>query len=394
MSDESETKATNETQVKKDWVDLYKRYRPFQLRSVVGQANVVTSLTNAAKSNKFNHAYLLAGAYGSGKTSFARILASLMVCPNRKPDSPYVCGKCKYCIGVHDGHCVDVTEINGASQTGVDDARDLEKNASFSPQELKKKIYIIDECHRLSSAANSALLKILEEPPPYVHFIFCTTDPDKMLSTIISRCQRYILTKIPANLAAERLDLIANREGISIEKGVSRYITGLSNGSLRDAIGNLEQIALFTNGNITMENTTSFFGHPEKRIIYEMVKFIAGGNVSALLMSANDLIMANVEPREILSEISNVLRNIFIVKAFSREGKPPDGELIEVNDDELEVVKAIANDLSLPMLQKMADSFSVVEKRVAVNINVRWIVEAALVQCALIVNSELQKSLK
>lgn len=393
MSNDSDETPQVATETR-NWVDLYKRYRPFQLRSVVGQTNVVTSLTNAAKNNKFNHAYLLAGAYGSGKTSFARILASLIACPDRKPGSQYVCGKCKYCIGIHAGHCVDVVEINGANQTGVDHARELEINASFSPQELKCKIYIIDECHKLSSAANSALLKILEEPPPYVYFIFCTTDPDKMLPTIISRCQRYMLTKIPVNLSAERLELIAKREGISIESGVSKYIAGLSGGSLRDAIGNLEQIALFTDGNITMDSTVSFFGHPEKRMIYEIVKFIVSGNVSALLISANDLIMANVEPRAILSEISNVLRNIFIVKAFSRDGKIPDGDLIEVNDDELEVVKAIANDLSLTMLQKMADSFSVVEKRVAVNINVRWIVEAALVQCALIVNSELQKSLK
>lgn len=378
----------------KNWVNLYKHYRPFQLCSIVGQKNVVTSLTNSAKRNSFNHAYLLAGSYGSGKTSFARILASLMVCPDRKPGSPYVCGKCKYCIGVHEGHCVDVVEINGASQTGVDDARELERNASFSPQELKKKVYIIDECHKLSSAANSALLKILEEPPPYVHFIFCTTDPDKMLPTIISRCQRHILKKIPSKLVAERLELIGDREGIKLEKGVSRYIAGLSDGSLRDAIGNLEQVAIFADGDVTMETMTSFFGHPEKRMIYEIVKYIANGNLSGLLMCVNDLIMSDVEAREILAEITNVMRNIFIIKAFGKDGKLPPGELIDINDDELEIVKTIANELSLTMLHKMAESFSIVEKRVAVNINVRWIVEAALVQCALIVNSEVQKSLK
>jgi len=389
MSDEEKVVAEP-----KSWSNLYKSYRPFQLCSVVGQQNVVTSLTNSAKRNSFNHAHLLAGAYGSGKTSFARILASLMVCPNRKPGSPYVCGKCKYCLGIHEGHCVDVMEINGASQTGVDAARELEKNAFFSPQELKKKIYIIDECHKLSSAANSALLKVLEEPPPYVHFIFCTTDPDKMLSTIISRCQRHILKKIPSKLMAERLELIAKREGITLENGVSRYISKLSDGSLRDAIGNLEQVAIFADGKIDMESMTNFFGLPEKRMIYEIVKYIANGNVSGLLMCVNDLIMSNVEPREILAEITNVMRNIFIVKAFGKDGKLPPGELIELNDDELEIVKVIANDLSLAMLHKMAESFSVVEKRVAVNINVRWIVEAALVQCALIVNSEVQKSLK
>jgi DNA polymerase-3 subunit gamma/tau len=375
-------KITPERDKADKWLNLYEKYRPFQLRSVVGQKNTVTALTNAAKRNSFNHAYMLSGNRGCGKTSLARILASLMVCPDRKPSSDLVCGKCKYCNGIHEGHCVDVFEINGANQTGVDDARELEKAASFSPQELSRKVYIIDECHKLSSAANSALLKILEEPPPYVHFILCTTDPEKMLPTIISRCQRYMLTKIPSNLIAERLELISKHEGITLEAGVSKYIAGLAGGSLRDAIGNLEQAAVFSDGNITMDNTISFFGHPEKRIVYEITKFISTGNASALLLSVNHLIMSNVDPKEVLSEISNVLRNIFIVKMFNKEGKEPSGELIDVNEDELEIVKSIAKDLSVNALQKMADTFGSVEKRVAVNINVRWIVEAALVQCA------------
>lgn len=393
MSNELETIEATENK-SRNWVNLYERYRPFQLCSIVGQKNVVTSLTNAAKNNSFNHAYMLAGAYGSGKTSFARILASLIVCPDRKPGSAYVCGKCKYCNGIHEGHCVDVIEINGASQTGVDDARELEKAASFSPQELKRKVYILDECHKLSSAANSALLKILEEPPPYVYFILCTTDPDKMLGTIISRCQRYILTKIPSNLMAERLDLIAKKEGMKLESGVSRYISGLSNGALRDAIGNLEQAAVFCKGNLTLDSVVEFFGHPNKRIIYDIVKLIIKNDLSTLLLKINDLILSNSDPKEILLEISNVLRNIFIVKTFSKEGKQPSSELMDINDDELELVKSLANEIGLPALQRIAESLSVVERRVAVNINARWIVEAALVQCSLIVNSEAQKLLK
>lgn len=377
----------------KNWTNLYQRYRPFQLCSVVGQKNVVRSLTNSAKKDSFNHAYLLAGAYGSGKTSFARILASLIVCPNRKPGSPYVCGKCKYCNGIHAGHCVDVTEIDGGDQTGVDEARELKKNASFSPQELKRKIYIIDECHKLSSAANSALLKILEEPPPYVHFIFCTTDADKVLRTIVSRCQRYLLTKIPSTLMADRLDLIAKNEGMKVEPGVTRHIARLSDGSLRDAIGNLEQVAVFSNGDVTMQTAATFFGHPERRSTYEIVKLISQGNISTLLLRINDLIMSCVEPKEILLEVSNVLRNLFIMKSFGRDGKSPGG-LIDVNEDEGEVIKAISEDISLGALQRMADSLGSVERRVAVHINERWIVEAALVNCALIVNSEAQKSIK
>ena len=376
------------------WNNLYQKYRPFQLRAVVGQQNVVKSLSNAAKRESFNHAYLLAGAYGSGKTSFARILASLIACPDRKPGTDVVCGKCKYCEGIHAGHCVDVMEIDGGEQTGVDEARELKKHASFSPQELKRKIYIIDECHKLSTAANSALLKILEEPPPYVHFIFCTTDQDKVLRTIVSRCQRYSLTKIPTDLMAERIDLIATREGIKLEKGVSRHIARLSDGSLRDGIGNLEQIAVFSGGDVSLQTAASFFGMPEKRITYEIVKMISQGNVSALLLKVNDLIMSGVDPKEILLEVSNVLRTVFIAKSFARDGKIPDLSMLDVSDEELTVIKTMANDMSLPVLNRMADSLSSVERRVAIHINDRWIVEAALVGCALLVNTEAQKSIK
>lgn len=378
----------------RQWTNLYQKYRPFQLRAIVGQQNVVKSLTNAAKQNSFNHAYMLAGAYGSGKTSFARILASMIVCPDRKPGSDLVCGKCKYCEGIHEGHCVDVVEIDGGDQTGVEEARELKRDASFSPHELKRKIYIIDECHKLSSAANSALLKVLEEPPPYVHFIFCTTEQDKVLKTIVSRCQRHKLTKIPSDLMGERLDLIAGKEGIKLEKGVARHIARLSDGSLRDGIGNLEQVAVFCGGAVTLQATAAFFGMPEKRVTYEIVRMIVQGNMSGMLLKVNDLIMSCVDPKEILLEVSNVLRSVFIARAFARDGKEPDLSMLDLNEDEAEVIKGLSKDVPLEALRKMADSLGNIERRVAVHINDRWIVEAALVNCALILNNEAQKSIK
>jgi len=305
-----------------------------------------------------------------------------------------VCGKCRYCESIHAGHCVDVVEIDGGEQTGVDDARDLKKSTAYTPLELKRKVYIIDECHKLSPAANSALLKVLEEPPPYVHFIFCTTEADKVLRTIVSRCQRYRLTKIPSELMAARLELVASKEGVKVEPGVARHIARLSDGSLRDAIGNLEQVAVFTDGNVTMQSTTSFFGMPEKRATYELVRLIAQGNASGLLLKANDLIMSCVDPKEILLDVSNVLRNVFIARSFAKDGREPDLSMLDVNDDEAEIVKGLAKDMPLEALRKMADSLGTVERRVAVHINERWIVEAALVGCVLILNNEAQKTIK
>lgn len=383
----TETPITTPIPLKK-WSDLYRHYRPIQLDEVVGQQNVVKSLSNSAKRESWNHAYMMAGAYGSGKTSFARILASLMVCPNRKPGSVEVCGRCRYCVNIHAGHCVDVIEMDGAEQSGVEEARDLKKSAAFSPQELKKKIYIIDECHRLSKEANSALLKVLEEPPPFVHFIFCTTDSDKVLRTIISRCQRFILTKIPTDLMAQRLDAVAKREGIKLETGVSRYIARLSDGSLRDGLGNLEQVSIFSNGDVSMSAVSEFFGLPEKRITYEIVDMMAAGNISGMMLNINDLIMSCVQPREILFEISNVLRNIYMVINCGRNGK-----LVDINDDEMDLVERLSKRISAVTLQKMVESLRNTERMVAVHINERWVVESALVHCAMIIQ-EAQSSLK
>jgi len=371
------------------WSELYKRYRPIQLGDVVGQQYVVKSLSNAAKRDAFNHAYLLAGAFGSGKTSFARILAALMVCPNRKPGSDMVCGKCKYCVGIHNGYCVDVLEMDGANQNGIDEARELKKSTAFTPQELKKKIYIIDECHRLSPAANSALLKVLEEPPPYVHFIFCTTDSNRMLNTIISRCQKHRLSRIPSKLIAERLERVAQREKITTEKGVCQQLARLAGGSLRDALGNLEQVAGFTDGDIKLATVGEYFGVPSSRISYSIVTLMAENNISGMLMKINDLIVSCIDPKEILIEVSNVLRNIQVMKYC---GKDPD--MIDVDDEEMATLEALSTKFSDKSLMSIARSLGSIESQITVNINERWIVEAALVNCVLILNNEAQSLIK
>jgi len=747
MSTDNQAATVEAPKIKK-WSDLYQHYRPIQLCDVVGQKNAIKGLTNSAKRESWNHAYMFAGAYGSGKTSIARILASLIVCPNRKAGSDMACGRCKYCLSIHEGHCVDVIEMDGAEQSGVEEARDLKKSAAYAPQELKKKIYLIDEClgaltrintdhglipickivnnrmlvkvrsynettgvvdyrnisnwfrnsgkdvyrlsfgrdgvlyasdghlvstpngwktvgelnegdivhrlsvtlndiqeqlvfgsllgdanitknasrakrgfvrgtcprmrfvhgvkqlaylrfkhelmrnmvktnpsqcikktfiecgpietwrfatvaspvffdawnltmqdgkktvsrqwldrvgpmgmafwfcddgalreyktaagnhysvtlhtqgfglpgnvelqkwlqskrfsgsilkekknghtlyrialdkdgserflqeiwpyvpdamvnklknfigrgkrfdyanmvfnsesvhnevlvsktffrcesstydlevegnhnyfasgtlvhncHRLSKEANSALLKVLEEPPPFVHFIFCTTDSDKVLPTIISRCQRFKLTKIPSDLMAQRLEAVAKREGIKLEQGVSKYIARLSDGSLRDGLGNLEQVAIFSNGDVNLSTAAEFFGLPEKRIVYEIVNAMVVGNISEMMLRINDLIMSCVQPRDILFEISNVLRNIFMVSTCGRNGK-----LLDINDDEIELVEKLVKLLPSSAFQKMVDALRNSERMVAVHVNERWVVESALVNCAMIIN--------
>ena len=385
MSDDVVADDQPKEDIPKKWFELYRKYRPIQLGDVVGQTYAVQSLSNAAKRNSFNHAYLFAGQYGSGKTSLGRILASLMVCQNRKPGSDMVCGKCKYCVAIHNGYCVDVLEIDGANQGGVDEAKELKKSTSFTPQELKKKIYLVDEAHRLSKEANSALLKILEEPPPYVHFIFCTTDANKMLKTIVSRCQKHMLHKISSTLMAERLEKVAAREGITVEKGVCQQLARLAGGSLRDALGNLEQVAGFSGGNIKTSTVSDYFGIPSSRIAYSVVTMIAEQNISGLLMKINDLVVSCINPKEILVEVSNVFRNIQLFKYCGKTSN-----LIDVDDEEMATIEGLASKFNDKAMISIASSLGRIENQVTININERWIVEAALINCVLILNSDKQ----
>jgi DNA polymerase III gamma/tau subunit len=187
---------------------------------------------------------------------------------------------------------------------------------------------------------------------------------------------------------AQRLDAVAKREGIKLEAGVSKYIARLSDGSLRDGLGNLEQVSIFSNGDVTMSAVSEFFGLPEKRITYEIVDMMAAGNISGMMLNINDLIMSCVQPREILFEISNVLRNIYMVINCGRNAK-----LVDINDDEMDLVERLSKRISAVTLQKMVESLRNTERMVAVHINERWVVESALVHCAMIIQ-EAQSSLK
>ena len=220
---------------------LYLKYRPIQLEDIVGQRHIVATLKQASVNKEFSHAYLFSGHHGSGKTTTARILSCLMECENIKDGK--VCGTCRSCRTIHAGVCSDVKELDGATNRGIDNVKMLIDAAQWSPQEFKKKIYLIDEAHQLSKEAISALLKIMEEPPSYLAFILCTTEINKILPTILSRCQRFNFAKIGSKDIAQRLIFISKNESINIEDDAISIISKMARGSMRDAIGYLEQIA-------------------------------------------------------------------------------------------------------------------------------------------------------
>ena len=288
-----------------------------------------------------------------------------------------VCGKCRACKGIHVGASMDVREVDGATKRKIEDVRDLIDNAQWSPQELKRKVYIIDECHMLTKEASAALLKVVEEPPPHLTFIFCTTEIKKILPTILSRCQRFNFTKITFKDIARRLWFIAQAEGINVDKEGVLTMAKMARGSMRDAIGYLEMVAtVAANKKVTAEEVQKYFGLTDRLAVLNVLKAIVAGNIPLILDQVNDMIMASVDIQEIMFEISDAFRNTMILKAQNGNSR-----LIDLPDNEIEVLKKIAEKFTLGQLLKLARLFSDVEKKMSFNINERWIMEATLINC-------------
>lgn len=222
---------------------LYRKYRPESFKEMVGQEHVVRTLTNALKNDMISHAYLFSGPRGTGKTSMARLLAKAVNCLDRKGAEP--CNKCRACTELSKGSSMDLVEIDAASHRGIDDIRELREGIRFSPTSLKYKVFIIDECHQLSKAASNALLKTLEEPPSHAIFVLATTEPQKMLPTILSRCQQFSFRLLKLPEIVQKMENILKKEKIETEESALYEIARAARGSLRDAESLLDQVITF-----------------------------------------------------------------------------------------------------------------------------------------------------
>jgi DNA polymerase-3 subunit gamma/tau len=354
---------------------LYLKYRPKQIRDVVGQSSFVQTIIQSSKQDRYAHSYILAGTKGCGKTSSSRIIANLMNCEDVKDG--VVCGDCIACRTIPAGQSQDVIELDGASKRKVEDINNLIENASWSPQSLKKKVFIIDECHQLSSTAISSLLKIVEEPPEYVVFVFCTTEPDKIPDTILSRSQRHMFTKISSKDIAGRLKFIAESEGIKVEDSALISLAKMGRGSMRDSITYLEQISTVAGDReITGSSVHKYFGVADRKCVFDLVDSMAKNNFSMAMEQCNDMIVASVDVRSLLYEVSEVFRDIMMIKV--QDGKT---SLVDLPDHEIKKITEIGKNMKLGQLVKLSKEFSSVEKELSFGINKRWVLETVIVRC-------------
>ncbi len=290
---------------------LYQKYRSGTFDEVVGQQYVVRSLQNALKSGKIGHAYLFCGPRGTGKTTMARLLAKAVNCEH--PESA-PCGHCASCRAVSEGNHPDVIEINAANETHIENIRDLIERAQLAPMMSPHKIYIIDEVHQLSNAAASALLKTLEEPPAQVIFILATTDPQKLLPTIISRCQRFDFAKVPPELIKDHLLHIAQSEGFVLEDDAAARIASLADGGMRDALSMLEQASSFADGAVTADAVDEIYGLVSNEELIGLLEDIFAGNLAEVLGRIEKQEERGADLRRMTEDLITVLKDAVILQ--------------------------------------------------------------------------------
>ncbi len=293
---------------------LHHKYRPQTFAHLVGQEAIATTLTNAIESQRIAPAYLFTGPRGTGKTSSARILAKSLNCLTTGKPTATPCGVCDVCKGITNGSTLDVIEIDAASNTGVDNIRELIERSQFAPVQCRYKVYVIDECHMLSTAAFNALLKTLEEPPDRVVFVLATTDPQRVLATIISRCQRFDFRRIPLESMVKHLEYIAQQENINIAADAVFMVAQIAQGGLRDAESLLDQLSLLS-GEITVEKVWDLVGAVPERDLMSLLEAIDSGDTAIILDCIRHLLNRGREPLIVLQNLAGFYRDLLIAKS-------------------------------------------------------------------------------
>lgn len=333
---------------------LYRKYRPSLFADVIGQEHVTIPLSNALSSGRIHHAYLFSGPRGCGKTSSARIMARSLNC--EKGPTPTPCGECPSCkaLVANGPGSLDVIELDAATHGLVDDARDLRDKAFFAPVQSRYKIYIIDEAHQLGPGAANALLKVVEEPPPHVIFIFATTEPEKLISTIRSRTHHYPFRLVPPGILAANLEKICNAEGVKVSKGVIPLVVRASGGSVRDAQSILGQLlaGAGTDG-VSYDIAIQLLGFTDGALLDDAIDALAARDGATLFKTVDRVIESGHDPRRFTGDLLERLRDLMIVDALPEGGA--NAILRELSDDQLIRMRAQAERIGSAGLSRAAD---------------------------------------
>jgi len=355
-----------------DYKVISLKYRPQTFDDVVGQDHITKTIRNAIEKDKIGHAYIFSGPRGTGKTTTARILAKRVNCENPKDGNP--CNECSSCKEISEDRSLDVVEIDGASNRGIDDIRSLREQVKYPPTKGKYKVFIIDEFHQITKDAFNALLKTLEEPPSYVLFIFATTELQKVIPTILSRCQRFEFKRIAINELIDRLKYICKEEKIDIDDDSLLLIAKKGDGSMRDAQSILEQAAAFSKDKIDYEMIIDILGIIKEEVYFDLIQSIIMKDINKLLSLINEMIMNGYDIIEFVSGFSNFLRDLYIVKSTNST------ELLEatgnVKDNFKEISKNIEERRIIQMLSIVTDQMN----KIKYSLNPRIIIESMFIK--------------
>jgi len=312
------------------YLALARKWRPRFFRDVAGQDHVIRALLNGVESGRLHHAFLLTGTRGVGKTTIARLLAKVLNCENPAEGEP--CGECSPCVSIDEGRFVDLLEVDAASNTKVDQTRELLENVQYSPSAGRYKIYLIDEVHMLSGASFNALLKTLEEPPPHVKFVLATTDPQKIPVTVLSRCLQFNLKRLPARLIAERMTEICSAEGIDFEPAAMLRLGRAADGSVRDGLSLLDQALAFGGGRLQDADVAEMLGSVDSAQTTELLRLVSAGDAAGLIASVRRLHEYAPDFEALLAELAVLLQHIAVVQMAGADALDADTGETHVED--------------------------------------------------------------